>query len=235
MTTELLATLRDTLVALEAADPGLVRFGAARHRYELVPTTTRELPGELGAYARTVAGGGVGPYYGLLRLDRIAPIAAPRGVTAWSTALPLAHLGCGYAAVMPPDGTVWIDARAVGLVAPIYASFNAYMIDWIDRLTSARWPEGFVPAGRCALANALAGYFEVSERRLGIAAGELAGEPLAEALAGLGPGAIQIANEGPLFDADEPVDPCVTCARLLDHFGLASSVVRAGVAPTTDR
>lgn len=223
---ELETTLRDALVALKAADPGFARFGAAHHRYELWPTTTRELPGELGVYARTVAGGGVGPYYGLLHLDRIAQVAAPRGVTAWSTAWPLAHLGCGYVAVMPPDGSVWIDARAVGLVAPIYASFNAYMIDWIDRLTSARWPEGFVPAGRCALANALAGYFEVYERRFGIAAGELAGEPLAEALAGLGPGAIQIANEGPLFGADVPVDPCVTC-RLLDHFGLASSVVRA--------
>jgi hypothetical protein len=231
--TELETTLREALVALGAADPGLVRFGATHHRYELWPTTTRELPGELGTYARTIAGGGIGPYYGLLHLDRITPIAAPPGVTAWSTALPLAHLGCGYAAVMPPDGSVWIDARAVGLVAPIYESFNAYMIDWIDRVTTARWPEGFVPAGRCALANALAGYFDVYERRLGIA--ELAGDSLAEALAGLGPGAIQIANEGPLFGTDEPVDPCVTCARLLEHFGLASSVVRAGVAPSIDR
>ena len=232
---ELLATLRETLIALQAADPELRRFGAARHRYELWPTTTRELPGELGAYAAQIAGGGVGPYYGLLRLDRIAPIAAAKGVTAWRHALPIAHLGCGYAAVMPPDGSVWIDARGLGLVAPIYASFNAYMIDWIDRLTSARWPEGFVPAERCALANALAGYFDVYERRLGIAAGELAGEPLAEALAGLGPGAIQIANEGPLFGADEPVDPCVTCARLLDHLGLPATVVCAGVAPLIDR
>ncbi len=232
---ELLATLRETLVALRAADPGLRRFGAARHRYELLPTTLRELPDELGAYAAQIAGGGVGPYYGLLRLDRTLPIAAPKGVTAWTSALPIAHLGCGYAAVMPPDGSVWIDARAVGLVAPIYASFNAYMIDWIDRRTTARWPEGFVPAGRCALANALAGYFGVSERRLGIAAGELSGEPLAEALAGLGSDAIQIANEGPLFGTDEPVDPCVTCVRLLDHFGLSAAVVRAGVAPMIDR
>src|SRR5450432_2868117 len=151
---ELLETLRKSVLALAAADPSFKRFGAAHHRYELrEPITRGDLPVELRAYAATVAGGGAGPYYGLLPLDRISPIAAPAGVTAWQHALPLAHLGCGYAAVMPPDGSVWIDARAIGLVAPMYASFNAYMIDWIDRVAEARWPEGFVPAGRCALAN----------------------------------------------------------------------------------
>jgi hypothetical protein len=230
---ELLETLRETLVALEAADPALARFGATTHRYELRPPVSREFPDELAAYARTIAGGGVGPYYGLLSLDRIEKISAPRGVTAWSSAWPIAHLGCGYAAVMPDDGTIWIDARAVGLVAPIYASFNAYMIDWIDRLASARWPEGFVPPGRCALAHALTGYFSVYEQRVGVE--DLAGDQLAEALAALGPNAIQIANEGPLFAPDDPVDPCVVCAQLLDHFGLSRSVVRAGVAPLIDR
>jgi len=231
---ELLETLRKSVLALAAADPSFKRFGAAHHRYELrEPITRGDLPVELRAYAATVAGGGAGPYYGLLPLDRISPIAAPAGVTAWQHALPLAHLGCGYAAVMPPDGSVWIDARAIGLVAPMYASFNAYMIDWIDRVAEARWPEGFVPAGRCALANALAGYFSVHERRLGVT--ELEGEALADALAGLGAGAIQIANEGPLFAADEPVDPCVTCAQLLEHFGLPLAVVQPGVAPLIDR
>ena len=230
---ELLDTLREALLALEAADPALKRFGAAKHRYVLEPPVSRELPDELAAYAREISGGGVGPYYGLLALGRIEKIPAPRGVTAWTSAWPIAHLGCGYAAVMPDDGTIWIDARAVGLVAPIYASFNAYMIDWIDRVTSARWPEGFVPAGRCALATALSGYFSVYEQKLGV--DELAGAQLAEALAALGPDAIQIANEGPLFAPDDPVDPCVVCAQLLDHFGLPGSVVRSGVAPLIDR
>ena len=73
--------------------------------------------------------------------------------------------------------------------------------DRLDRsAASARWPEGFVPAGRCALANALAGYFGClraparGRRRAGSPA-----NALAEVLAGLGAGAIQIANEGPLF------------------------------------
>ncbi|MEO8551902.1 MAG: hypothetical protein ABI678_18125 [Kofleriaceae bacterium] len=218
---ELLSTLRDTLVALATADPELRRFGAAHHRYVLAPVLrdASGLPGELRAYATQIAGGGVGPYYGLLPLDRVAPIAAVAGVTAFTRALPIAHLGCGYAAVIPLDGDardqVWIDARALGLVAPMYASFTAYLIDWIDRLATATWPEGFVPAGRCALATALAGYLGIHEQRLGLGPGELTGDALATALGELGPGAIQIANEGPLFAPDVPVDPCVSCARLL--------------------
>ena len=52
-----------------------------------------------------------------------APIAAPAGVTAWRHALPIAHLGCGYAALIAARwharGQIWIDARALGVVAPI--------------------------------------------------------------------------------------------------------------------
>jgi hypothetical protein len=231
---ELLSTLKDTLAALAAADPELRRFGAAKHRYELAPVLSAEaaadLPDEVRAYATQIAGGGVGPYYGLLPLGAAKPIVAVQGVTAFTRALPIAHLGCGYAAVIPLDGEakdqVWIDARGLGLVAPMYGSFTAYVIDWIDRLATARWPEGFVPPGKCALAAALAGYLGIHEQRLGVAPGALSGEELADVLAQLGPGAIQIANEGPLFPADAPVDPCVTCARLLDHLGLPLSVLR---------
>ncbi|HEY6033432.1 MAG TPA: hypothetical protein VIV58_04210 [Kofleriaceae bacterium] len=232
---ELLSTLRDTLAALAAADPQLRRFGAASHRYELAPVlSTAEaaaLPDELRAYATQIAGGGVGPYYGLLPLGEVAPLAAVKGVTAFSRALPIAHLGCGYAAVIPLDGDakdqVWIDARGLGLIAPMYGSFTAYMIDWIDRLANAAWPEGFVPPGSCAMAAALAGYLSIHEQRLGVEPGGLSGDALADVLAQLGPGAIQIANEGPLFAADAPVDPCVTCARLLDNLGLPLSIVRS--------
>ena len=231
---ELLATLKETLAALAAADPQLRRFGAATHRYELAPVLAvndaAHLPAELRAYATQIAGGGVGPYYGLLPLAEVKPIAAVKGVTAFTRALPIAHLGCGYAAVIPLDGDaldqVWIDARGLGLVAPMYGSFTAYMIDWIDRLATATWPEGFVPPGKCALAAALAGYLGMHEQRLGVEPGGLTGEALADVLSQLGPGAIQIANEGPLFAADAPVDPCVTCTRLLDNLGVPLSVVR---------
>jgi hypothetical protein len=225
--------LRETLAALAAADPELRRFGAARHRYALLPVldaaAAAHLPDELRAYATQIAGGGVGPYYGLLPFAEAKPIAAVTGVKAFTRALPIAHLGCGYAAVMPLDGDakdqVWIDARALGVVAPMYGSFTAYVIDWIDRLATARSPEGFVPAGKCALAAALAGYLAMHEQRLGVAPGGLSGEALAEVLALLGPGAIQIANEGPLFAADAPVEPCVSCARLLANLGVPLAVV----------
>lgn len=237
---ELLATLRETLAALAAADPKLLRFGAAHHRYQLAPVLQDpDLPDELRAYATEIAGGGVGPYYGLLPLDRVVPIAAVSGVTAFTRALPIAHLGCGYAAVIALDGSakdqVWIDARALGLVAPIYDSFTEYYLDWISRLANAAWPAHFVPPGRCALAAALAGYLGIHEQRLGVGPGELAGDALADALSALGPGAIQIANEGPLFAPDEPVEPCVGCARLISNLGLDPAVVVRGVAPLIER
>lgn len=231
---ELVSTLRETLAALAAADPELRRFGAKQHRYELAPVLdaahAAQLPDELRAYATQISSGGVGPYYGLLPLGEAKPIAAVKGVTAFTRALPIAHLGCGYAAVVPLDGDakdqVWIDARGLGLVAPMYGSFTAYLIDWVDRLATATWPEGFVPPGKCALAAALAGYLGMQEQRLGVEPGGLSGAALAEALGQLGPGSIQIANEGPLFEPDVPVAPCVTCARLLDNLGVAPSIVR---------
>ncbi len=231
---EFFTALRETLAAVTAADPRYQRFGAAQHRYELAPVLgdleARHLPDELRAYATTIAGGGAGPYYGLLPLAQASAIVAAPGVTGWQRAMPIGHLGCGYAAVMPLDGDardqVWIDARAVGLVAPMYASFTAYYVDWIDRIANARLPESFVPPGRCALANALAGYFAVEEQRLGLPPGGLDGDRLAEALGGLGFGAIAIANEGPLFAADQPVAPCVRCTLLLDQLGLPRSVLR---------
>jgi hypothetical protein len=237
---EFLATLDRTLVALAAADPDLRRFGAARHGYRRAPVVAPpDAPEDLRDYAGHFAGGGVGPYYGLVRLDRVQPIAAPAGVTAWTRALPIAHLGCGYAAVVAldgPRGEVWIDARAVGVVAPIYPSFTAYYLDWIDHLAHNRWPRGFVPAGACAIAVALSGYLGVHEQRLGIAPGTLAGADLAAALAALGPGAIEVTAEASvLFDPADPVDPCVTCARLVDNLGLPPAVVSPGAIPRPDR
>ena len=140
----------------------------------------------------------------------------------------------------PARGQIWIDARSVGLVAPIRSSFTAYYLDWIDRLASARWLDGFVPVGRCALATALSGFLGIHERRLGIPEGTIAGVELTSALGQLGPGSIAIAAESArsLFEAGDPVDPCVVCARLVDNLtaqGLGRDVLRPGAVPIPDR
>jgi len=166
------------------------------------------------------------------------------GIVGAQHALAVAHLGCAYAAVVPLDGEargeVWIDARAIGRIAPMHPSFTAFYLDWIDRLARAAWPESFVPAGACALPAALGGYFDVCEQRLGLARGALAGDALRDALAALGPGAIAIAADGApaLFDDGDRVDPCIACARLLESLtadGLRRDVIVAGGRPHPER
>ena len=251
---ELATTVREALASLARADRGCRRFGAAHHRYQLAPplspdaldglarTLGDELPADLRAFVGEVGSGGAGPAHGWLPIARAVDhvIAAPPGVRAWTRALPLAHLGCGYAAVLPLDGeargSVWIDARVLDLVAPIDGSFTGFYLDWIDRLARGAWPEGHVPPGACALAAALSGYLGVCEQRRGLAAGSLAGEPLRAALAELGPGAIELAAEASpgLFEPGDRVDPCLVCARLLDTLaadGLGHDVVAPGVPP----
>ncbi len=243
-------TLREAVRALGEADPQRRRFGAAHHRYELLPplasTAAIEaelevpLPDDLAAFVREVAAGGAGPYYGLLPIDRAAHFAVA-GAGPWSRALPLAHLGCGYAALAILDGEhrgeVWLDARALGMVQPIAPSFTAFYIDWIDRVAHGRWLEGFVAPGACALSAAIGGYLGLCERRLDIPAGTIAGDALKDALAGLGPGAIEVAaDSGPLalFDQGDRVDPCIVCAQLLEDLGrdgLRPDVVRPGMPP----
>jgi hypothetical protein len=250
---ELFATLREAVGALAAADPGLRRFGASHHRYALSPALPAAelaalehrlgaaLPDDLRGFAAEVGAGGAGPGYGVVPLDRAAAyvVAAPAGAP-WGRGLPLAHLGCGYTAVSVLDGgargEVWIDARAIGVTCAISPSFTAFYLDWIDRLAHARWPEPHVPPGACPLAAALSGYLAHCEAERGVAAGTLAGEPLRDALSRLGPGAIEVAAESAVawFDDDDPVDPCIACARLLDNLaadGLGRDVVAPGVPP----
>ena len=248
-----LATLPEAVAALAAAAPACRRFGATQHRYVLRPALTDDavaaieaalevtLPDELAAFVRAIGAGGAGPGYGLVPVDRAAAyvVSAPAGAP-WQRGLPLAHLGCGYAALVALDGDargeVWIDARAIGVLAPIAAGFTAYYCDWIDRLAHGRWPEPIVPPGRCALAGALSGYLAHAEAARGLAEGTLAGPALREALGELGPGAIELAAESSVawFAEADRVDPCLACARLLDNLaadGLGAGVVAPGVPP----
>jgi hypothetical protein len=250
---ELWTTAREAVRELAAADPALRRFGAAGHRYELLPPLSAAalaaveaqlgaaLPDDLQAFATELGAGGAGPGYGVVPLDRAAGyvVAAPRGAT-WTAGLPLAHLGCGYAAVVALDGAargeVWIDARAIGVVRSVYPSATALYLEWIDRLAHARWPDSHVPPGACALAAALSGYLARCEAEAGVIAGTLAGEALREALSRLGPGAIEIAAESAVawFDDGDRVDPCIACARLIENLaadGLRGDVVAPGVPP----
>lgn len=245
---ELLSRVREILAALSASDPTCKRFGAAQHRYELLPpidaAPIEGLAEDYVDYVTRLSAGGVGPYYGLLPVDRAAKhlVAAPAGLT-WKKALPLAHLGCGYAAVMPLDGTasgqIWIDARQLGLVAPIRASFTAFYLDWIDRVANSQWLEAFVPTGACAITSALSGYLGVKEQELGLAAGTLDGDALRSVLADLGPGAIEASvDQSVLFNSGDLVDPCVACARTIQGLadqGLRPDVVAPGVPPLPAR
>jgi len=257
---ELAATVREALATLAAGDRSFKRFGAAQHRYELAPALGTDaltaiesalsstLPEELLLFAADVGSGGAGPGYGWIPVARAATFviraAAKIGdkawdSTLWSRALPVAHLGCGYVAVVPLDGRargeVWIDARAIELVAPIYPSFTAAYTAWIDRLARGTLPDGYVAAGVCAFASALSGYLGEMEQRLGLPEATLAGEPLREVLAQLGPGAIEIAAESStLFAPGDRVDPCIVCAHLVETLaadGLRRDVVAPGLPP----
>jgi hypothetical protein len=247
------------LAGLAASDPRLKRFGAAQHRYELAPpldasSLAVDLPEDYREYVTRLSRGGVGPYYGLIHADRATAIDAPATTSApvsssqargsepraWRRALPIAHLGCGYAALLVLDGAasgqVWLDARQLGTLAPIRPSFTAFYLDWIDRVAANQWLDGFVPPGRCAITAALTGYLGVIEHRLGIAAGTLDGEPLRRALEDLGPGAIEVTADRPLalFADGDLLDPCATCARALQGLGeqgLRGDVVAPGAAP----
>lgn len=252
---ELHTRMREILAALAASDASCKRFGAARHRYERLPPLTdieltqfeerlgSPLPDACTDYLDHVtrfSAGGVGPYYGLLPAQRAAAYVQKRG--SIGRALPIAHLGCGYFAMMPLDGPaagqIWLDAVPIDMQQLIAPSFTAFYLDWIDRVANNQWLEGHVPIGRCALQAALTGYLHVCEQGLGLQPGQLAGAALRDALAGLSTGSIQIAAEGPLFNEGDTVDPCIHCARMLVNLGedgLAPDVVAPGVPPLPAR
>lgn len=239
---ELAATIREAVAALAASDRSATRFGATQHRYTLAPplaTAPDDLPDDMRTFVTEVASGGAGPGYGWFPVEKALRyvLAPPAGVTAYAHALPICHLGCGYAAIVPLDGPargeVWIDASAVGICTAKYGTFTGFYLAWIDALAHNGWPADHIPPGVCSVASALSGYLGMVERQLGVESGSLAGEPLREALAQLGPGSIQIgADGGRLFAKGDTVDPCLTCARLLDALaadGLRRDVVAPGI------
>jgi hypothetical protein len=255
---ELHTRMREILAALAASDPSCKRFGAARHQYERLPPLTdielsqfeERLGGHLPAacadyldHVTRFSAGGVGPYYGLLPAQRAAAYVQKRTrPPQLARALPIAHLGCGYFAMMPIDGPaagqIWLDAVPIDLQQLIAPSFTAFYLDWIDRVANNQWLDGHVPIGHCALQAALTGYLHVCEEGLGLAPGQLAGAQLRDALGGLSSGSIQIAAEGPLFHEGDTVDPCIHCARMLVNLvedGLAPDVVAPGVPPLPAR
>ncbi len=243
-----MTNLPDIIASFAATDASHKRFGAAAHRYVLLPPLSPDelarldellqaaapsatLAADYRDHVTTVSAGGAGPYYGLLPALHAAAhvLPAPSGVTAFAHSLPLVHLGCGYLAVLaldgPASGQIWLDAREVNLATAIAPSFTAFLADWVDRLSRNEWPASFVPVGRCALQAALTGYLHLCEQQMGVAEGQLAGAQLREALSGLGPGAIAIAAEGPLWGEGETVDPCITCARMMENLGLDPDVL----------
>ncbi len=227
---ELADTVREALRALAESDRSLKRFGAAAHRYELAPPVSpgHDLPADLMTFVRDIGSAGAGPGYGFLGIDQIVEAAAP-----WRKGVVVAHLGCGYAAIVAmPSGEVWIDARAIGVTRPIAQTFTAWYLAWIDRLAHNTLPEAQVAPGACPLPNALSGFLGIREQQLGLAAGTLAGPALRDALGDLGPHSIEIAAESSaLFPNGTRVDPCVACACLVENLatdGLRADVVRPG-------
>lgn len=242
---------------LARSDPNLKRFGASVHRYALFPPILgselaaierqlgASLPDDYREHVLEIAAGGVGPYYGLLPVQRAAAfvVDAPPKLASWRRALPIAHVGCGYFAVIALDGVnageIWLDARQADFVEPMWPTFAGFIVDWLDRLEHNRWLDGYVPLGRCSLQNALTAYLRMIEDQEGIPEGTIAGEALRSALSALGPGSIVIAAEaGRLFQDRDNVDPCIRCARILENLsadGLAAGVVAPGMLPLPAR
>lgn len=185
------------------------RFGASQHRYELLPPVEIDAPEELATFAREVGGGGAGPGYGIVPLDRIQRVGE-----LW----PVAHLGCGYVAAVHARGDVVLVTPTI--TAKLADGFLAWYADWLARLGRNAPVDPIVEPGTCALAGALSAYLGMAEER---------GD--ADPLAQLGPGAIAIAAEDGnlLFDPGDPVDPCVACAVLIANLGVSPGIVAPGL------
>jgi hypothetical protein len=123
--------IREAIGVIASADPRLLRFGAASHRYELRPPLSElriaeleaaagvRLPDDYRDFLLEVGDGGAGPYYGLVPFDQAeqrammegrfeprepAPLEASPRLQPWHGVVLLAHLGCGYLAYLVVEG-----------------------------------------------------------------------------------------------------------------------------------
>lgn len=169
--------IRKRIRELAAADRDCMVFGANAHEWRLedpLPAETVdafeaahgiEVPSELRWWLEHVAGGGAGPYYGLLGLPsderaRELLLAEPfigelgdpsiaREPSRRGGYLPLADQGCGYTSVLvlagPRRGEVLADMREAheGFV-PEAPSFLAWLEQWLERAL-AEWAEHALP------------------------------------------------------------------------------------------
>jgi hypothetical protein len=207
-----------------------------------VEAITGELPSDYRHFLLEVASSGAGPGYGLLPPsaaiqaelapgdftweDESSPTVVPQGVLA------LAHAGCGvmWLLVLRGDhrGEVWVDARrSDGYVRLVARSFSAWYRDWLA--TAVRNSGAFLgwDPMHCAMPNVLQQVITSFEQK------GVTSEELPAALAnGLRPGAIALANSGPLYFADQqPLNPCQGCVELAARFSLEASVFAPGIEP----
>lgn len=255
---DLAPTLAAWLAATARADPRLRRFGAARHRYQLRAPLAEAavaaieaasgvaLPAAYRTFVTTIGDGGAGPYYGLWPLAHPAQRAvaageftpAARGRDAYHGVIGLGHVGCGQLALLivrgPHAGEVWIDARgADGALRVVAPDFGAYYVAWVRAVTHDQLLSGAAPPGSCPLPRALSGYLARCEQRQRVAPGSLTPAQLRDALGALGPGAIRCEASGddPFFAEGAALDPCPSCAVMIDRLqaqGLRPEAVVAG-------
>lgn len=244
MDREFAKTLRDAIAHLASHDPSHRRFGARHHRYRVGPPIEADrlatieaeldvrLPDEYRDHVTAISDGGAGPYHGLIPLDHPIQVAAARGVfvpdapgrALYHGVVGLAHLGCGYVAMLVVDGwakgQVWLDARGSGDgVIPIAAGFRDFYLEWIDTLAHNRMPRGFVTPGRCALPSALTAYLHSVEDQQGVARDALSPAATLEALGAIPADGITTADTGdsPYFDAGDPIDLCPVCEQTVEN------------------
>lgn len=151
--------------------------------------------------------------------------------------LMLAHLGCGYAALLvvggPARGQVWIDLGAAGMgLHRTHDSFTDWYLDWVHAAVTGRSMPAPIPPGCCGLMTALSGLLEREERARGMEPGTIDPDESIAVLSELPDAAIATVVRGvPYFDDGDPVDPCPLCTAMTDRFEIREQAMVSGVPP----
>ncbi|AUX22135.1 uncharacterized protein SOCEGT47_026360 [Sorangium cellulosum] len=228
------------------------------------------IPADYAAFLTRVGSAGAGPYFGLLPLDGPGQLESLTGdfpherayrpdVRAMSArervalhaddavrgTIALAHMGCGYFAVLvvrgPRAGSVWADLRAADLgIVPTHDSFTAWYRGWIEALSQGEPAPIPVDPQRCSAPAALSGYLTSWERARGLSPGTADEARVRRALSEIPEGGIAIQAEASrYFDAGDPVSPCPGCQHMFEHFFhkamLRPAQIRPGVPPRAAR